>query len=154
MSEPVRHPTFLSRILGGLWFGAGVFILIVAPAVFASAGSPTSAANVVGAMLTRWHYISLLVPAILLVTEWRNARGRIVALLFTGVLLATSAAMIDMRIRQIREQSPVPISSLAASNPLRRRFGMLHGVSSLLLIAQVLAAAALLAMDRQPSTSP
>jgi hypothetical protein len=149
MTDPPRRPTFLGRLLGGLWFGAGLFILIVAPAVFAAAGSPTSAANVVGAILTRWHYISLLVPAILLVTEWRNARGRIVAVLFAGILLGASAAMIDIRIREIRVQSPRPISSLSAGDPLRRRFGMLHGVSALLLVAQVLAAATLLFMDRE-----
>ncbi len=118
--------------------------------MFAAAGTPTTAANVVGAMLSRWHYISLLAPAILLLMEWRNARGRIVAVLFAGVLLAASAAMIDMRIRQIRSESAVPVSSLASTDPVRRRFGMLHGVSSLLLVAQVLAAAALLAMDRSP----
>ncbi|HKB47374.1 MAG TPA: hypothetical protein VKC57_06735, partial [Ktedonobacterales bacterium] len=140
--------TFLARVLGGLWLGAGAFILIVAPAVFAAAGTPTSAANVVGAMLSRWHYISLLAPAILLLMEWRGARGRIVAVLFAGVLLAASAAMIDTRIRQIRAESAVPVSSLARTDPVRRRFGMLHGVSSLLLVAQVLAAASLLAMDR------
>jgi hypothetical protein len=148
VTDPVRHPTILARVLGGLWLGAGAFILIVAPAVFAAAGTPTSAANVVGAILSRWHYISLLAPAILLLMEWRSARGRIVAVLFAGVLLAASQAMVDVRIRQIRAESPVPVSSLARTDPVRRRFGMLHGVSSLLLVAQVLAAVALLAMDR------
>jgi hypothetical protein len=36
---------------------------------------------------------------------------------------------------------------LARTDTVRRRFGMLHGVSAPLLIAEVLAAAALLAME-------
>lgn len=148
MTDTVRRPTFISRVLGGLWLGSGAFILIVAPAVFAAAGTPTNAANVVGAILSRWHYIALLTPALLLLMEWRRARGRIVAVLFTGVVLAASQAMVDVQIRQIRAGSPVPVSSLARTDPVRQRFGMLHGVSSLLLVAQVLAALAFLAMDR------
>ena len=148
MTDSVRPSSIVGRVLGGLWLGSGAFILIVAPAVFAAAGTPTSAANVVGAILSRWHYISLLAPVLLLLMEWRRARGRIVAVLFTGVLLAATQAMIDVRIRQIRASSPVPISSLASTDPVRRRFGAFHGVSSLLLVAQVLAAAGFMAMDR------
>lgn len=138
----------MRRIIGGLWLGASAFILLVAPAVFEAAGTPTTAANVVGAMLTRWHYLGLLAPALLLVMEWRNARGRIMAVLFAGILFAATQVLVDVRIRQIRNESVVPISSLAKSDPVRRRFGVLHGVSSLLLIAQAVAAASFLAMDR------
>jgi hypothetical protein len=138
----------MRRILGGIWLGSAAFILITAPAIFAVAGTPADAANVVGAMLMRWHYISLIAPALLLLMEWRRGRGWIVAVLFTGILLAAGEVMVDVRIRQIRNESVVPISSLPRSNAVRRRFGLLHGMSSLLLVAQAAAAAAFLAMDR------
>ena len=141
----------LRRLIAGLWLGSGAFILISAPAIFAAAGTPSVAANVVGAMLIRWHYISLLAPAALLLMEWRRARGHLVAILFAAVVLAAGEALVDVRIRQIRLDSPVPISSLLRSDPVRRRFGMLHGVSSLLLVAQVLAAAAFLAARQDAS---
>jgi hypothetical protein len=135
----------LRRVIGGLWLGSGAFILISASAIFGAAGTPSVAANVVGAMLLRWHYISLLAPAVLLLMEWRRARGHLVAILFAAVVMAAGQALVDVRIRQIRLDSPVPISSLLQSDPLRRRFGFLHGVSSLLLVAQTIAAAAFLA---------
>jgi len=131
-----------ARLLESLWLGSGVFILIAAPAIFRAAGSPTVAANVVGAVLTRWHYISLLVPVLLLVLEWRNVRAPVVALLFAAIVLASAQALVDVRIRAIRASSTVAISDLPREDPVRRRFGMMHGISSLLLVAQVLAAAA------------
>jgi hypothetical protein len=138
----------MRRILGGIWLGSAAFILITAPAIFAAAGTPSNAANVVGAMLTRWHYISLIAPAVLLLLEWRRGRGWILAVLCAAVVLAATEGLVDVRIRQIRNDSLVPISSLPRYNDIRRRFGLLHGASSLLLIAQALAAAAFLAMDR------
>jgi len=41
-------------------------LAIAAPAAFRAAGSPTTAANVVGAMLDGWHYIAIALPVILL----------------------------------------------------------------------------------------
>ena len=100
-------------------------------------------------MLTRWHYIALLAPIALLVVEWRRARSGVILLIFTGVIFAATEVAIDLQIRSIRNASPVPISSLSRRDPLRRKFGLLHGVSSLLLIAQVMiGAAATVAIER------
>jgi hypothetical protein len=92
-------------------------------------------------MLTRWHYIALAAPLLLLVLEWRRLRTAVIAIVFAAIVIATLQALVDLRIRAIRESSPVPVSSLALSNPLRRRFGRLHGVSSLLLLGEIVAAA-------------
>jgi hypothetical protein len=146
--SPARRSPLPARLIGALWLGSGAFILLAAPAVFSAAGSPAEAANAVGAMLSRWHYLSLLAPAILLTLEWRNARTRIVAVLFAAILFAATQVFADIRIRQIRNDSIVAISSLEPTDPVRRRFGVLHGISSLLLIAQTLAAAAFLVLDR------
>jgi hypothetical protein len=134
-------------LIRALWLGAGAFILIVAPAIFAAAGNPATAASVVGAVLTRWHYIALGAPVLLLILEWRRARSIVIRIMFVAVLFATAQAMLDLRIRTIRMQSPVPISSLAPGDPVRRHFGILHGVSSLLLVAQVIAAALAAMLD-------
>ena len=143
-----RRPSVAASLLGGLWLGAGAFILLSAPAIFAAAGSPSAAADAVGAILSRWHYIALLAPAILLLLEWRRTRTHIIAVLFAAVLLAAVQVVTDMRIRQIRSSSPVPISSLRLTDPVRHRFGVLHGASALLLIAETLGAAAFLVLDR------
>lgn len=137
----------INRLIQALWLGSGAFILIAASAIFRAAETPTVAANVVGAVLSRWHYISLVAPVLLLILEWRSARSRVVAILFAGVVLASAQALVDVRIRAIRAGSAIAISSLPRTDPVRRRFGMLHGVSSLLLVAQVLSAAAVIAID-------
>jgi hypothetical protein len=133
----------IARLIAAIWFGASVFLLFVAaPAAFISAPSATVAADVVGAMLLRWHYIALLAPLLILGLGWRNLRGWIIAILFAAVLCASAQAIIDTRIRGMRAASVVPISSLPREDPLRRRFGQLHGASSLLLVAQMLTAGA------------
>jgi len=62
--------------------------------------------------------------------------------LFAAIVLASVQALADTRIRIIRQESIVPISNLSPADPVRRRFGVLHGVSSLLLVAQVVMAGA------------
>ncbi len=133
----------VSRLIHAFWLGSGAFLIAVAaPSAFRAAGNPTAAANVVGAMLGRWHYIALAAPLVLLALEWRRARLVVLAILFGAVVLAAAQAMVDLRIRSIRAKSPVPISELSREDSLRRQFGRLHGVSSLLLIGQVIAATA------------
>ena len=139
---PPAPPARFAKLLAALWFGAGAFILIAAAAIFRAADSPTTAANVVGAMLTRWHYLALLIPVALVFLLRNRARSIVLAALFTAIILASVQAFVDLRIRQIRASTPVAISALDRDDPLRRQFGMLHGLSSLLLVVQVLAAAA------------
>jgi len=93
-------------------------------------------------MLMRWHYLALLAPLVLLILEWKRAKARMLLVLFAAIVLASLQALADTRIRIIRQESIVPISSLSPADPVRRRFGVLHGVSSLLLVAQVVMAGA------------
>lgn len=124
-----------------------MFAIVAAAAAFRAAESPTDAANVVGAMLTQWHYIALLAPMLMMVLEWRRARARVQVVLFIAIVLASLQAFADTRIRMIRNDSPVAISDLSPRDPVRRRFGVLHGISSMLLVAQLLAAAAVVVMS-------
>lgn len=131
---------WISLMLYAVWIGSGLTIaLIAAPAAFEAAPSRTIAAAVVGAMLDRWHYIALAIPAILLIGEWRRGleNTRIVALLSLALLLGSAQAFADLEIRRIRESSIVPVSELPAESAVRRRFGMLHGASTLLMLVQI-----------------
>jgi hypothetical protein len=141
----------LQRLISALWFGSAVFLMLAASAAFRAAGHPTVAADVVGSMLTRWHYIALAAPLALFVMELRHARRLMVVLLFTALMLAAAQSFVDLRIRSIRAVSPVPISDLDRADPVRRRFGMLHGVSMMLLALQAIAAGVVvIARDAEP----
>jgi len=116
-------------VIAAFWFGAGLFLIIAASAAFRAAGDPVTAGNVVGAMLTRWHYIALGAPLLLLAIEWRRMRTAVIVIVFMAILFAAFESLIDIRIHAMRISGD------------RRFFGMLHGISSLLLIGQVLCAA-------------
>jgi hypothetical protein len=139
----------MARFIHAIWLGSGVFLLLAAQAAFKTAPSSTAAAALVGALLGRWHYIALAAPIALLILEWRRVRSLVLVIIFAGVVFAAAQAMIDLRIRSIRASSPVPISELSRQDPVRRNFGMLHGISTLLLLAQIATAAAALAVDRE-----
>ena len=140
----------LTRFIHALWLGSGVFLIAVAaPSAFRAAPNSTIAADVVGAMLSKWHYIALAAPLALLILDWKRARVMILGIVFVAILFAAMQAFVDLRIRAIRAASPVPIGELSRQDPVRRQFGMLHGLSSMLLLAQVIAAAAALAVDKE-----
>jgi len=132
-----------------VWLGSAVFLMIAASAAFRAAPNPTTAADVVGALLARWHYIALGAPLILFALELRHVRRLVLVVLFAGILLAAAQAFVDLRIRSIRRMSLTPISELHRQDPIRRRFGMLHGVSMLLLVLQTVAAATVVASKRE-----
>ena len=108
----------------------------------------------VGALLVRWHYIALLAPMLLMLLEWRRARGGLQVVLFLAIVFASLQALADTRIRIIRNDSPVPISDLSRNDPVRRRFGLLHGVSTLLLLAQFGVAAVAVVMTDGKGDQP
>jgi hypothetical protein len=140
---------FFARLVQAIWLGSGVFLGFAASGAF-KVLAPADAAEVVGAMLTRWHYIALLAPAILILVEWRRQRARMVMLLFVAVIIAVLQGGTDLRIRRMRMESPVPISSLDRTDPVRKRFGALHGFSSLLLLAQIAVAVGVIAAEPLP----
>jgi hypothetical protein len=132
----------LSRVLLGLWFGGGAILLAVAtPAAFRNAGDPTRAAEAVGAMLRPWHWLAILVPLVVLMIPSVAARRTLrIAVLVFGLVFAVAQTAIDARIHAIRRSSPIAISSLERTDPVRRRFGVLHGASSMLMLLEVASA--------------
>ena len=135
----------VQRLISALWLGSALFLMLAASAAFRAAPNPTAAADVVGAMLSRWHYIALAAPLLLFALELRWPRRLVMVAVFTGLLLAAGQVFVDLRIRSIRLSSPVAVSSLDRNDPLRRHFGLLHGVSMLLLLLQAISAAAVVA---------
>jgi hypothetical protein len=119
--------------------------MLAASAAFRSSPNSTVAADVVGAMLSRWHYIALAAPLALFALELRNARKVVLVVLFATIILAAAQAFVDLRIRAIRNASVVPISELAKEDPVRRQFGALHGISMLLLLLQAVGAGVVVA---------
>ncbi|HEV3485079.1 MAG TPA: hypothetical protein VG106_06710 [Vicinamibacterales bacterium] len=127
-----------------------MFLMLAAAAAFRAAPNATVAADVVGAMLARWHYIALGAPLVLFALALRRARKLVLIVLFAGVMLAAVQAFVDLRIRTIRFSAPAPVSSLPREHPVRRRFGALHGMSMMLLVAQTIAAAVAVAAAKEP----
>ncbi|HEY0370365.1 MAG TPA: hypothetical protein VGD79_00075 [Thermoanaerobaculia bacterium] len=125
--------------------------MLAASAAFRAAPNPAVAADVVGAMLSRWHYIALAAPLVLFALELRRVRRLVLIVVFVALMLAAVQAIVDLRIRTLRITAPVPISSLDRNDPVRRQFGALHGVSMLLLLLQTLAAAGVVAAKSGPA---
>jgi MbtH protein len=128
--------------------------MLAASAAFRAAPNATAAADVVGAMLARWHYIAIGAPLLLFALELRRVRRFVLVLLFAAIAIAAAQALVDLRIRAIRETSPVPISALDSGDPIRRRFGALHGFSMMLLLAQAIAAAAVVMSKKDKEDLP
>jgi hypothetical protein len=140
----VRRAGVAIALIQGLWFGAGAFLVFVAaPAAFGVAPTREVAANVVGAMLVRWHVLALAAPLVLLLIEWRRhdlERTFRVVVLAAALLFASGQVGADLRVRAMRFRSATPISQLSPSSPTRIAFGRLHGVSMLLMTLQVVCA--------------
>lgn len=100
-------------------------------------------------MLTRWHYVALGAPLLLLALEWKRARIAMLTIIVAAIMLAAMQSIVDIRIRSIRERSEVPVSLMPRDHPLRRQFGALHGVSMLFLVGQVVAAGAIVALEKE-----
>ena len=83
-----------------------------------------------------------------------SVSGWATIVLFAAIVLASLQALADTRIRIMRYDSLVPISSLSPDDPVRRRFGLLHGLSSLLLVAQLVLAGAAVVMTDGPPPPP
>ncbi|HVR40449.1 MAG TPA: hypothetical protein VMU84_15240 [Thermoanaerobaculia bacterium] len=139
----------VTNLIAAVWLGSGVFLMLAASAAFRAAGNSTTAADVVGAMLARWHYIALGAPLVLFALSLRHARPFLLGVLFVAILLAASQIFIDLRIRAIRVSSPVPISSLDRTDPVRKHFGRLHALSSSLLLLQAIASAIVVVVRKE-----
>ncbi|MEO8218452.1 MAG: DUF4149 domain-containing protein [Acidobacteriota bacterium] len=144
-----RLISVVKALLLSLWLGGGLFLMFfAAPAAFRTAQNRTAAANMVGGMLSSWHYISIVVPLLFLLAVLRRPGSSFRALLLSAALILGAAQIFaDLHVRSIRARSPVAISELSPSDPARRHFGRFHALSSLLMLLQVVAATGVVASE-------
>ena len=141
---------FLLLFSLGTWVGAGLFLsLVVAPAAFRLLPTPDLAGALVGASLTRLHFIGIgagavfLIAGAALLAAGSRGIGRtamaLVALMM--VLTAVSEFGVTPRMYAMRVQMAAAHGSIAATpreDPVRTAFGKLHGVSMSLELVTLL----------------
>jgi hypothetical protein len=128
------------------WFGGGLGTLLATSAVFARAPERKLAGDLAGAILLRTGIVRSLMALVLLSAIVLGAAGPSIALGVACVLLQIAAVAADLLTRRARRAASGSIDTLPTGDPRRRRFAALHGVAMLLLLLQVVAAGAGLAL--------
>ncbi|HTS81130.1 MAG TPA: DUF4149 domain-containing protein [Myxococcaceae bacterium] len=143
------HRMLLVAFLGALL----LFATTVTPALFASV-PPSAAARVVGRVLPVLDAVGLVLglAAVALGLTGRSARAAVVLGAALAALAACSLFLVTPEIASLRRSTGEAISQLPPTDPARRRFGALHGISTVLFALQGVLAAALVALrpDRRP----
>jgi hypothetical protein len=142
---------FLSDIrllLLGLWLGAAVFFIGIAQVAFSVLPQHEMAGAVVGGGLAVLNYGGLAVAAILILTSLIGVAivnkfwlwvERFLELLL-GAACASGQFLIGFWISSVRAQMGRPIDELAADDPLRAQFNVLHQYSEWILLTAMAAA--------------
>lgn len=151
---------WLSIVALATWVGGLIALgVVVAPGLFRllalhdPSGGRELAAFLFGSLLESFQYLAWGAGGLLLVSLGLRAaigpRPRRTALrVWTVAAMVTASLLLVFvvapRIDAIRAQTRGTIASLAESDPLRVQFGRLHGLSSGLMLATVMAGLALL----------
>ena len=136
------------RLLLVAFLGAVVlFATTVAPALFATV-PPPAAARVVGRVLPVLDGAGLLLGlgAVALGATGRSGRAAMVLGAVLAALAGASLFLVTPEIASIRRATGDMLSHLPPTDPTRRRFGTLHGLSTVLFGLQAVMAVALLAL--------
>jgi hypothetical protein len=142
-----------------VWLGGLVTVgTVVAPATFSAlertdgVNGRTRAATVVGEVLRRFHVVSYVAGAVLLLTliamklVGPRPPGFGARLIIVSLMLASSAIsglVVDRAIGQLRASLDVPVSTLPPTDERHARFARLHAMSTLLMGAGLLGGLAL-----------
>jgi hypothetical protein len=141
---------FLQTLLVGGWLGAALIVgFVVAPHAFAVFPTRVAAGDFVGGILRILD--GAAIAAGLTAAGGSVLRpgrfGRVRAGLgWTLAVVGVASLGMDAQLAMIRA-SLGPIDALPADDPGRRHFGMLHGLSMLILLIGMMAATASLALD-------
>lgn len=134
-------------VLLSAWLGATVlFAAVVAPAAFRVLPSRTLAGVLVGAVLPVLFWMGAGIGAVAFLSLRQRAARRWAlgaALLLTATSLGAEV-VVGRAIGRLRSAIGPDLEAVPASDPRRRAFGRLHGVSVLLLGVGMLSAGALL----------
>jgi len=142
------HRLLLVAFLGAL----ALFATTVTPALFATV-PPGSAARVVGRVLPVLDAAGLILGlvAVALGATGRSGRAAVVLGGMLAALAAASLFVLTPEIARIRQAAGDTLSHLPPTDPIRRRFGMLHGLSTVLFGLQGVMAVALVALRPERS---
>jgi Domain of unknown function (DUF4149) len=145
------HRLLLVAFLGAI----ALFATTVTPALFAVA-PPSVAARVVGRVLPVLDAVGLALglAAVVLGATGRSGRAAMVLGGVLAVLAAASLFVVTPEIASIRRATGDTLSHLSPADPARGRFGMLHGLSTVLFGLQAVMAVALVALrpDRRAAS--
>lgn len=133
-TDPAPLPATLALLLLAMWGGAALlFTSVVAPAAFAVLPQRALAGAVVGRVLPVLFLSGMAVAGVSGLLRLRSGQARSWAwraglvVLFGGC--AVAQFVIGPRIERLRAELPASIESVPTSDPRRRAFGQLHGVS-------------------------
>lgn len=142
------HRLLLVAFLGAI----ALFATTVTPALFSTV-PPASAARVVGRVLPVLDGAGLLLglAAVALGASGRSGRAALVLGAVLAVLAAASLFVVTPEIASIRKATGDALSHLPPTDPARRRFGMLHALSTVLFGLQAVMAVALVALRPERS---
>jgi len=131
------HLLSISLWLGGMFF----FSLIVAPAIFRTL-SRQDAGTVVGLIFPKYWILGYISSTVLLVTLYLIAKGDIEAvktpMIILGVVTAlafTSGLVIGSKARVVKEEMRAEATPEPLKIELRKKFGKLHAISSVINVA-------------------
>ena len=137
------HRLLLVAFLGAL----ALFATTVTPALFATL-PPGSAAGVVGRVLPVLDGAGLVLGllAVVLGATGRSGRAAVVLGAVLAALAAASLFVLTPEMARLRQAAGDTLSHLPPTDPTRRHFGMLHGLSTVLFGLQAVLAVALVAL--------
>lgn len=128
--------TLASLVVLAAWLGAALLIVLsVAPAAFAVLPTRALAGALVGRVLPVLFWSGMMIGVGLGVIGWSspNRFARIAAAVVLAGACAAAEFVVTPRIAQVRAQAGGAIDALGASDPRRREFGRLHGISVAML---------------------
>jgi hypothetical protein len=141
---------FLSDIrllILGIWLGAACFFIAVAQSAFAVLPSPEMAGAVVNRTLSVLNYSGLAIALLLLLTSLIVRRDvskfwiwiERFLLLIVAAACAVGQFVIGLMMLSLRAQMGKPLEEIAADDPLRMQFDVLHLNSQWVLMAAMIA---------------
>jgi hypothetical protein len=148
---------YLYRLLLGAWMGALLcFGAIVAPALFREL-TPEFAGAVVRRIIPALDVAGMAAGLGLLglglwVEGAPRKRAAVRAALLGVMLLAagTSYFVLRPRLAQLRGEAPAKMSELPKDHPVRREFGRLHGLSTFLMLGELVCGLVALGLPLRP----
>jgi hypothetical protein len=135
-------------LLLAIWLGAAVFFIGVAQAAFIAVPERELAGAVVSRSLALLNYAGMVIAAVLILTSLVGAAGvnqvwlwiERFLLLVLGITAAVGQFVIGIWLASVRAQMGRPIDEVAADDPLRVQFNMLHEYSVWILFVGMVAA--------------